>query len=125
MAEQGGEMAGYVLDPVSGAVVPAYDFGAFLRSVRDLDYQEIIQAAENQVYAIEPGLTRARGAPERRRLGGGKYVAKLKKFLFFMRSGIRPGTVDDLDFQAYRSVCASLVRRGQFKPEILDLFRQA
>jgi hypothetical protein len=102
-----------------------YDFGAFLRSVQDLDYLEILQAAEQQVYGIEPGLSRVRGAPERRRLGGGKYVAKLKKLLFFMRSGVRPGGIDEVDFQAYRPVCVSLVRRGQFKPEILDLFRQS
>jgi len=101
-----------------------YDFGAFLRSIEEQDYEDILRSATREVARVEPSLSGVRGAPERRRLGGFEYVDRLKKFLFFMRSGIRPGGLDDHEFGAYRQICERLVERGQFKPSVLDLFRR-
>jgi hypothetical protein len=99
-----------------------YDFGEFLRSLKDMGYQEIIQEAERQVRDIEAGLSGVRGVPRQRRLVAGRYAHRLKEFLFFMRSGTRPGGADDVTFQMYRPICERLVERGECKPSVLELF---
>jgi hypothetical protein len=101
----------------------SYDFKQFLDSIKDKNYDEIIHLAEQEIYYLEPLLARVKGSVERRRRGGGKYVAQLEQFLFFMKNGIKPGGVSDEDFLLFRPVCENLVRRGIFKPTILDFFR--
>jgi hypothetical protein len=102
-----------------------YDFQAFLDRISDLNYFEMIREAEREASAIDAALSPGRGrkgidkqykgeAASYRNLQGG--------FLFFLRYGIKPGGVSDLDFLSFRPVIEKLVKKGQLKDTILSLF---
>ncbi len=100
----------------------SYDFGKFLERVKDKDYLEILRLAIQEAEYLEPLLYRVRGAVKRREMGGCEYVAQLKEFIYFMRTGTKPMGVNNRSFLLYLPVCESLISKGQLKPSILDLF---
>ena len=99
-----------------------YNFEKFIERIKDKDYLEILRLALQEVNYIEPRLYRVRGAPERRKRGGGEYVKRLKEFIFFMRFFIKPSGINDRVFQLYRPICENLVKKNQIKSKILDFF---
>ena len=85
----------------------------------------MIWEAEREAMAVERALSPGRGrkgiekqykhrAIEYRELLGG--------FLFFLRYGIKPSGVSELDFQSFRPAIEKLVEKGQLKSTILSLF---
>ena len=51
----------------------------------------------------------------------GYYAKRVGEFALFMNSGIKPGDLNERDFELYRPICEKLVGKG-FKPSILDHF---
>lgn len=100
-----------------------YDFDAFLERMAKLDYLKIIAVADEECGRVESFSRRVPGAVERRKRGSLQYAAKIKGFLFYMRYGKRPQGVSDSDFQKYKVVVEALVRKKQYKPEVLNAFR--
>jgi len=101
-----------------------YKIEKFIEAVKDKDYIEILRLAEREVnYAERKMAPHVKGAVKARQEGG-RYVAVLKGFLFFMRYGIKPYGVSDTDFELFRPVCESLVQKKQFKPSIMNFFEQ-
>ena len=103
-----------------------YRFPSFLDRVKDLDYLEMIKAAEREAQLIDRGLFPGRGrrgirkeyrylALEYRRLLGG--------FLFFLTVGMQPNGVSDNEFHSFKPAIENIVQKGQLKSEILDLFK--
>ncbi len=99
-----------------------YDSHAFLHRMTALSYDAILREAESECTSVERTLSGVKGAPKRREQGGGAYVTKIKKFLFFLRSGTHQGGASPDEFQAYKPVVESLVKRGEFRAEALTLF---
>jgi len=99
-----------------------YDFNRFIETVKDMNYPEIIRHAELEANRIESRSYGVKGAIRARKLGSMDYVNRIGAFLFWLRSGIRPASASDDDFQLYRVVAEQLVAKGQFKPTILETF---
>lgn len=99
-----------------------YDFDAFLRRMRGLDYEDIIRNAEAEATSAEGSSFLMRGAPRRRALGSVEYASRVKAFLFYLRTGSRPGSANDSEFLSYRPIVEALVAKGRFKPEALEAF---
>jgi len=99
-----------------------YDFDAFLRRMLDLDYEDIIRHAEAEANSAEGSSFHVRGAPRYRALGSTEYASHVKAFLFYLRTGSRPGSVNDSEFLSYRPIVEALVAKGRFRPESLEAF---
>lgn len=102
-----------------------YDFQAFLNSISNLDYFEMIREAEREAMTVERALSPGRGRKgidKQHKYEAVKYNVLLGGFLFFLKIGIKPAGVSDLDFQSFRPVIEKLVEKGQLKSTILGLF---
>lgn len=99
-----------------------YDFHAFLQRMTKLSHIEILQEADKECALVERTLFSVKGAPKRRDQGGDAYCSQIKEFLFFMRSGKRPGSVSTTNFQVYKPVVQSLISKGELAVETLNLF---
>ena len=102
-----------------------YDFRAFLGSISDSDYLEMIKEAEREAMAVERGLSPGKGVKgidKQYEYSARKYVELLGGFLFLLRYGIKPDGVSDYDFPSFRPAIEKLVKKGQLKSTILSLF---
>jgi hypothetical protein len=99
-----------------------FDFDDFLGRMAALDYPEILMQANSECGSIERISYGVKGCVRNRADGSVRYAERIKAFLWFMRTGTRPGSADDYEFQRYRIVAEALVKKGQFKPEVLDWF---
>lgn len=51
-----------------------------------------------------------------------KYISTLKGLIFFIANGIKPGGVNDANFQLFKPIIENLIEQGEIKEEILKLF---
>jgi len=106
-------------------MVQIYDFQRFLNRIGNLSLEEMIKETERVGDALQSRLYPGRG---RRGLGkehefeARMYMERLGRFLFFLRTGIKPAGISDGEFQSFHPVIEKLVNKGQLKPAILDLF---
>ena len=99
-----------------------YDFGSFINRVKDSHQLEIIEAADKACRAPESASYGVKGAIKARQAGSTRYVESLKKFLGFMYTQLKPSGVSWGDFVQYKMVAENLVKKGEWKPEVLKLF---
>ena len=106
-------------------ISPTFNISEFFESITEKNYLETILAAQSEVTAAET-LTAGgrRGAPAARQQGAGHYADVLKKFLFLLNTGAKPGGVDDNDFARFRPFIARFVRDGILRAEALDVFKK-
>ncbi|MGD0574698.1 MAG: hypothetical protein ABSB61_04925 [Anaerolineales bacterium] len=100
-----------------------FDFDKLLQRVKDLSYKDILgtcEAEDARAASLERGRrTRAQALAH----GSREYQDGIGQFLFYMRHGARPDGASEGRFQSYRIVVESLVRRGEYKPEALNIFK--
>jgi hypothetical protein len=94
----------------------AYDFDAFLSTIKYLDKEDILVAAykkhksldkSSTMYTMEARLNFQKG---------------LSGLLFFLENGERlPGLLDH-EFASLKPVCESLIRKGQMDKDVIKLF---
>ena len=101
---------------------PRYDFDAFIQRVKMLNYDEIIIKASAACSGAENASFDRPGAVQARESGSLDFVSRLKDLLFFLRSGALPNSLS-MDCRVYKEIAELLVAKGQFKKEILDLFK--
>jgi hypothetical protein len=99
-----------------------YDFRPFIDSVKEMDYLDIIKAAERRCYELESISYGQKGAVRAREMGSTRLAEQLKGLLFWLRTMQKPLGLSDGDFASLRVICDNLVRKQQFKPEALDIF---
>lgn len=103
-----------------------YDLQKFLDTVAGLDYPKMLQAAEREVRAVEGRLApgRVKGEIDKQyRILALDYLRLIKGFIFFLRRGMKPESLSEQEFRRFKPAVRSLVRKGQLKANILDLFR--
>ena len=102
-----------------------YELTAFIDTIKDLNYPEIISEAESEANAVDgvlyPGRGRT-GLPQSHRYLAVNYRRELGRFLFFMRYGRKPHGVEEHELAAYRRVCKALIQKGQLKLGQYDIF---
>ena len=94
----------------------------FLKAVEDMDYPEIIKTAQRECRQVDDISFRVKGAVKAREMGGGEYMLELKSFIHFLANEVHGLSESNKANPLYRSVCESLVRRGQLPPSILAGF---
>ncbi len=102
----------------------AYDFQRFIESVKDLDYHEIILAAQRRCHELEAISYGVKGAVRAREMGSTEVAEQLKGLLFWLRTMQKPAGLSDGHFASLRGLCENLVRKEQLKPEALNIFDQ-
>lgn len=101
----------------------SYSISEFLNSVIDDDFEVVFMKAEAECRQAERNSYGVRGAVKARQMGSTQYVDSLRAFIFFLNSGMRSGTISDWEFQLYRPICEALVHKGQFKAEVMNVFK--
>ena len=100
-----------------------YDFNEFISSVKDLGYVEMIKAADREAGAVEHNLYgRGKNSRAKQQGGGREYRNLLGGFLWLLRTGGKPSSLDAHDFHRMRPAIESLVQRGIMKQEALAVF---
>ena len=101
---------------------PRYDFEAFAQRVKMLDWHEIVAKADAACAGAESASYDRPGAVRARESGSTLFSARLKDLLFFLRNGALPSSQFS-DTALYKEIAESLVAKGQWKKEALDLFK--
>jgi hypothetical protein len=117
-----GEDEGY--PPMTRKPIPNYerfDFNKFVDSVIDLGFSEMFQAFDGECARVEASM-RGRGGPQARADGGGEYVARLKRMMFWFHHG----ALADYGVEAAtcHRISVKLVEKRQLKPEALNVFNR-
>ncbi len=101
-----------------------FDKNDFVESViaRDLDFEEIIEDARDEIDLTESSSRLVRGAPANRAAWSGDHVRFLRALVFFLQSGDMPNNISDDDFKILRRLAQHLVDRGDLNPDVLELF---
>jgi len=101
-------------------ISPSYRIENFVDAVKDKNYVEIIILAENEVNGAERKMPpHVKGATKARREGG-YYVAVLKGFLFFMKSGIkRSGIACALRNSMQFSIYKGAIEKNRNSPQLV------
>ncbi len=101
-----------------------FDKKEFVENVieRGLNLNEIIKEAREEIQQTESSSYGVRGAPETRAAGSGEYVRFLGSMGFFLMSGEMPNNISDDEFQILPPLVQHLVDRGDFSPDVLELF---
>jgi hypothetical protein len=104
-------------------ISPSFNFREFIKEVQERNYLDIISLTEKEAYDAEYVSSGIKGSIEARKRGSANYARLLKKFLYFMRYGIKPAAIYDWDFMLFRSVCEKLVEKGQLDQIIMEVFK--
>jgi acylphosphatase len=99
-----------------------FSFTEFIDCIIEKSYQEIIHSAENETASVERISYGVKGCVKNRGDGSVQYIQKLKKFLFFMKSGVIPAGADPSDLGKYKKVAQKLVATGELNEKIMDIF---
>lgn len=99
-----------------------YNFLDFIETVKDMDYDDIINYGEKEVSIVENISCSNIDIVNNMNMESKRYSDQIKAFLMFMRQGIKPKGVSLYDFRLYRIVVEYLVAKEQMKPEAIEIF---
>ena len=102
-----------------------YDFSKFLEAMSRIEYLEMLSLAEQEYMDANARADDPKADPKARGSGSREYARQVGDFLYFIRRGKRPTDAPDQEFALYRPICEDLVKKKQFDPSILDLFKKA
>ena len=93
-----------------------FDKKAFVEGViaKELRLHEIIREALVEIHRSESRAIRAAGSSD--------HVRFLRSLVFFLQSGEIPENLSDDDLQILLRLAQHLVDRGDFNPDVLELF---
>lgn len=99
----------------------AYSFDEFLDKAKDMSWLEIIALGDREGTNADRA-SHGQGGRVAREAGSLEYAQKLRNFLFFLQHRRRAGGTSDEEFEKYKVVVEALVKKGELKSEILDMF---
>lgn len=100
-----------------------YDFTAFIDRVKDMSYKDMLSAAEKALVSGENNSRGRKMGARARQQGSLSLVDEVGEFIFFLRNGVKPFSVSELNWALYRTPIENLVRKGQMKPSALKVFQ--
>jgi hypothetical protein len=92
-----------------------YNFDHFINTVKYLDYDDIILAANKQ---LEKSGYKAKKGED------AAFSSMLRGFLYWMATSEKPGDLLEEDFEKLKPICANLVAKRQLKPYALAVFKK-
>ena len=99
-----------------------YNFEEFIAEIKDMDWQEMIEAAELEVDRVYHLSFDSPEAAEARNQGSMKYVQQLRNFLFFLKFRRLSGEQSTLELDIYRKITEKLISKEQWLPSVFDRF---
>ncbi len=101
-----------------------FDKNDFVESVieRGLNRYKIVSEAQAEIHLTESISHRVKGVPANRTAESADHVRFLRALVFFLMSGDMPNSISDDEFQILLPLAQHLVDRGDFSPDILELF---
>lgn len=93
-------------------ISPRYGFDEFVDAVKDLDQQDIVSKAQQEIYE----------AKRTRKVAAAEYKNLLDGLIFFVCEGRKPTSVQPWDLLRMRPIIEALVKKKQLKPEALAMF---
>ncbi len=103
-----------------------FDKKEFVESAikRGLSLHEIVSEAQAEIHLTESISHRVKGVPANRTAESADHVRFLRALVFFLLSvvKVRPANLSDDEFQILLPLAQHLVDRGDFSPDILELF---
>ena len=99
-----------------------YKFDDFMRSIMELNFEEMFAAIDRECQNVERSMT-GRGGPQARADGGAQYVAGLKRIANFFHTGIVPPACNLGERGFCREIARRLVAKGKLKAVVLDQFQ--
>lgn len=99
-----------------------YSLRDFLEQIQDLDWHEIITAANAKCASLERSSYGVKGAIKKRESGSIDLAEKIKGLLFWLQNGIKPVGLTESEFQMLRSICIKLIEKKQLRREALNIF---
>ncbi len=98
-----------------------HDFPAFIEEVKNKDYPEILEYSQER--AARADRASHAGGAKAHSMKSAEFARKIKEFRFWMINGRKPGSAKEKDFQLYKVVAEALVKKGQLKTSVLDMFQ--
>jgi len=92
----------------------------FFEALEDMDYFDVIYFAEQEATAAERLCYQIKGVPKTCDRDVTEYANILKGFINFMRYGVKPPRISDLDFELFRSACKKVVQGSHRHGRCLD-----
>lgn len=108
-----------------------YSFEKFLETIKDEAIKDenpnplkiLLRASEEAGRAERLSSSITKGIDKATKMRIGYYKKRVGEFAFFMGHFIKPGSIDDCDFELYEPLCEILVKKGKLPPDVLDLFK--
>ena len=99
-----------------------FDFEDFIDTVKDMDYNDIMNYGNKVVANTEDILNSNHEIEMDINMELENYSEKIKAFLIFLSQGIKPKWISVHDFKLYRIVVEYLVAKDQMSPEVIEAF---
>lgn len=92
-------------------IVESRDIREFVQAAQGKSYEDILVMAESEATSAERLMYRQRHRVAPRTPPGTRYAGQLKRFISFMRYGIRPAGIDAEQLDIYRDLRRSALER--------------
>lgn len=94
-----------------------FDLETLIARLNQMNYEQMILAAEREARETEALSFKKKGAVQAREQGSTRYLESIKGVLFFLRTGTRPAGISDAEFGLMRPLIKQLGAKGQSRPE--------
>ncbi|MCK5001975.1 MAG: hypothetical protein KAS57_03075 [Gammaproteobacteria bacterium] len=100
-----------------------YDFTETIQRIENLDYLDMVAAIQAEIRTAETNAYSGKsGCVKHREMGAPQYASRMKALAFFLGNSVIPGGANDSDIAIFKTITQKLVKKGQLKPEALDVF---
>lgn len=85
-------------------IIESRDIGEFVQAAQGKSYEDILAMAETEATSAERLMYRHRHRLSPETPPGARYARNLKRFILFMRYGVKPSGIDTEQLETYRSL---------------------
>lgn len=98
-----------------------YDLNHFIAKYKDSDYIDLVELLSREVPNLDARYLRLKR--NEYDYGLKNYREHVGDFLFYLNTGMIPAGIQITGLSKFQPIIENFVRKGQFKPEALDIFK--